>query len=69
MNIPATTITERGGDRLITYLHFLSHYWNHFSTGGLGMSTNYLELLYSINILETRSCFGFWRDHGGDQRV
>jgi len=69
MNIRASTITECGGDRLITYLRFLSHYWNHFSTGGLGISTNCLELLYSINILEIRPCFGFWRDPGGDQRV
>jgi hypothetical protein len=61
--------TERSGGRFISYLRFLSGYWNHLPqlvTRNLGACTTCL--VCSISNRRVRPRFGFWRDSGGYQR-
>lgn len=59
---------ERGAEPFISYLHFLSRYWNHFPhsvTRILGACVT--SPVWSISNWAGRSRFGFWRDPGGHQ--
>jgi len=60
-HVPTPDNLEHGGDRFITYYHFLSRYWNHFPqpvTRLLGVCT--MHPVNSLGNFGTRSCSGLW---------
>ena len=69
ISAPTQGPSERDLDQFISYLTFLSRYWNHFPqpiTRALGAYTT--SLLKSAYNFGHRSGIGFWRNSGSDQR-